>query len=145
MRSLGTLRAPGVARPASVVGENVARRTRNPPRFAAKRRRASAYGDDKLSCPTGVTAERQGSDGAAVGMKCGVVEGYCEGVKVGVLVLVENYIAAQPWQFIAQATGLTVPRTPNGILGYAGFRSVLHPGHAVAVGIVESHPRPSRK
>jgi hypothetical protein len=61
------------------------------------------------------------------------------------LVLVENYIAAQSRQRIAQATGLTVPRTPNGVLGYAAFIPVLHPGHAVTVGIVEDHPRPSRE
>ena len=61
------------------------------------------------------------------------------------LVLAEDYIAAQPWQFVAQATGLTVPRAPHGILGYSGFRSVLHPGHAVVVRIVEPHPGPRRE
>jgi hypothetical protein len=60
-------------------------------------------------------------------------------------VLVEHYIAAESRQLITQATSLAVPRTPNGILGYAGFGSVLHPGHAVAAGIVERHPRPSRE
>jgi len=67
MRSLGTLRAPGVAGPASVVGKNAAQRTRDPPRFAAKRRRANAAEEDKWSCRRGITAERQGWDGSAVG------------------------------------------------------------------------------
>src|ERR1019366_165409 len=44
------------------------------PFFAAKRRRANASEDDKRSCLTGVTAERQGWNGSAEGMKCGVVE-----------------------------------------------------------------------
>lgn len=93
--------------------------------------------------------KQSGKDGMVQqrGMKCGVVGLIARRVtqSAGQLVLVKDYIAAQLWQFIAQATGLTVPRTPNGILGYAGFRSVLHPGHTVAIRIVELHPRPSRE
>lgn len=65
----------------------------------------------------------------------------------GQLVFVEDDIAAYPGKLVAHATALTVPRTPNGILGYAGFRAVLHPRDSVAVGIEElaAPARPSRR
>src|SRR5665213_2820548 len=60
-------------------------------------------------------------------------------------VLVEDDIAAQPIVLEAQAAAFTVPRTLDGILRYAGFGAVLHPGHAVAMGVQEGHPRPGRE
>src|ERR1017187_7807840 len=60
-------------------------------------------------------------------------------------VLVEDDIAAQPVELVAHAAALTVPGTLDGILGHASFGAVLHPGHAVAVGIQEAHPRPRRE
>ncbi len=47
------------------------------------------------------------------------------------LVLVEDDIAAEPVELVAHATTLAVPGTLDGILGHAGFGTVLHPGHAV--------------
>ena len=60
-------------------------------------------------------------------------------------VLVEDDIAAQPIVLEAQATAFTVPRTLDSIRGHAGFGTVLHPGHAVAVRIQERHSRPGRE
>lgn len=61
------------------------------------------------------------------------------------LVLVEDDIVAQALELIAHAACLTIPGTLNRIRGHAGFCAVLHPGHAVAMGIREAHPRPSRE
>src|ERR1700722_2263436 len=52
---------------------------------------------------------------------------------------------AQPVVLEADATALTVPRTLDSIRGHAGFGTVLHPGHAVAVRIQERHSRPGRE
>ena len=85
-------------------------------------------------------------------MKCGVVMRIGRWISwlrmqgIDGSVFVEDDIAAQPIVLEAQATAFTVPRTLDRILGYAGFRTVLHPGHAVAVRIQERHipARPRR-
>ena len=61
------------------------------------------------------------------------------------LVFVEDDIVAEPLELVTHAAALTVPGTLNGIPGYAGFCAVLHPSHAVTVGIQEAHPRPGRE
>ncbi len=59
--------------------------------------------------------------------------------------LVKDDIVAESLELVAHAAALAVPRAFDGIRGHAGFGSVLHPSHAVAVGIREAHPRPARE
>lgn len=55
---------------------------------------------------------------------------------------VEDHIYTKARELIAQATGLTISWTLDGVFGYAGFGSILHPGHSVIMGILEVHPWP---
>src|ERR1019366_5102569 len=59
--------------------------------------------------------------------------------------LVKDDIVAESLELVAHAAALAVPRTRDGIRGHAGFGTVLHPGHAVALRIQERHSRPRRE
>jgi hypothetical protein len=62
-----------------------------------------------------------------------------------VSMLMKDHIYAKAGEFKTHPAVLTTARTQQSVFRDPEFGSILHPGHAVAVGIGELYPRPGRE